>query len=63
VRLAGFNLGVEAGQLALVACLLPLLYAVRAERWYHRLALPVLSSAIAALAGLWLLERSVGIAF
>jgi hypothetical protein len=63
VRLAGFNLGVEAGQLTLVGCLLPLLYAVRAERWYRRFALPALSFAIAALAGLWLLERSVGIAF
>jgi hypothetical protein len=58
-RLLGFNLGVEAGQLAVVALVLPLLYAVRAAPWYRRLALPLLSSAIAALAACWLAERSL----
>jgi hypothetical protein len=61
-RLLGFNLGVEAGQLAVVACLLPILHGLRTAPWYRRLALPVLSCAIAALAACWLAERSLGVA-
>ena len=61
-RLVGFNLGVELGQLAVVAVLLPLLYPVRSFRWYRAVALPGLSAAIAALALVWLAERSLDIA-
>jgi hypothetical protein len=60
MQLAGFNLGVEAGS-PLVACLLRS-STPSARAWYHRFALPALSSAIAALLAR-LLERSVGIAF
>lgn len=55
--LLGFNLGVEAGQLAVVAALMPVLYAVRRQPWYPRFAMPAISLAIAALAGWWLVER------
>ena len=55
--LAGFNLGVEAGQLAIVAAVLPLTYWLRHSVFYGRLALPVGSGVIAAVGGLWLLER------
>ncbi len=61
-RLLGFNLGVEAGQLAVVAGLLPVLHGVRAARWYRGFALPALSAAIAAIAALWLAERSLDLA-
>jgi hypothetical protein len=58
--LLGFNLGVELGQLVIVAIALPLVWlAARelgAER-YRRRALPVLSIAIALLAAKWLIER------
>lgn len=55
--LLGFNLGVELGQLAIVAVLLPVLAAVRARPWYARWILPLASVAI-ALAGLrWLVQR------
>ena len=55
--LAGFNLGVEAGQLAIVAAVLPATYWLRRSAFYGRLALPLGSSAIAAVAGIWMLER------
>jgi len=55
--LAGFNVGVELGQLAVVACLLPLLFLAR-RRAGSRLAVNALGSmACAALAVVWLAER------
>ena len=58
--LLGFNLGVEIGQLVIVAIALPLVWlAARelgAER-YRRGVMPVLSIALAALAIKWLIER------
>jgi len=59
--LAGFNLGVEAGQLAIVAAVLPAAYWLRRSSLYGRLALPAGSGAIAAVGGVWLLERMFGL--
>ena len=58
LALAGFNLGVELGQLAIVAAFVPLAYAARTSRWYPRLALYGGSLAIALLATVWLAERA-----
>jgi hypothetical protein len=59
VSLAGFNVGVELGQLAVVAAVLPLLFAVR-DRRVGRAAVNYLCSAsCAALAVVWLSERLV----
>jgi hypothetical protein len=62
--LLGFNLGVEIGQLVIVATALPLVWlAARelgAER-YRRGAMPVLSVALAALAIKWLIERAFAV--
>ena len=55
--LLGFNLGVELGQLLVVAAVLPVLLLVRRARWYPRWALPAGSLAIAALAAWWLYQR------
>ena len=55
--LLGFNLGVELGPLLVVAAVLPLLFALRRPRWYARVAMPLGSLAIAALAGDWLVQR------
>ncbi|UTY59629.1 HupE/UreJ family protein [Massilia sp. erpn] len=59
LSLAGFNLGVELGQLAIVAVFLPLAYALRATWFYRRTVLQGGSAAIALLAGIWLLERAL----
>ncbi len=57
LSLAGFNVGVELGQLAIVAVFLPLAYAARATLMYRRVALGGGSAAIAAIAAVWLVER------
>jgi hypothetical protein len=57
--LLGFNLGVETGQLAIVAVFLPIAYAVRRSWAYQRLILVFGSFAIAALAAGWLIERAL----
>jgi hypothetical protein len=57
--LLGFNLGVELGQLALVASLLPLAIRLRCEHWYRQAVVRAGSLAIAGLALAWTLERSL----
>jgi len=58
LALLGFNLGVEGGQLAIVALFLPLAYALRATRFYRRAVMTAGSLVIALLAGIWLVERA-----
>jgi hypothetical protein len=53
-----FNIGVELGQLTIVAAVLPLLYlAARRPERYRRLAIQGGSLAIGLAATLWLVER------
>jgi len=61
MALAGFNLGVELGQLAIVVLFVPLAYHARTRRWYPRLVLRGGSLAIALLATVWLAERALDI--
>jgi hypothetical protein len=42
-----------------VCALLPLLFLLRAQRWYVRVALPLLSSGIAAIGLIWLWQRAI----
>jgi hypothetical protein len=56
--LVGFNLGVELGQLGIVAIALPLAWWVRDTRFYRRVVLGGGSAAIAAVAALWFAERA-----
>jgi hypothetical protein len=55
--LVGFNAGVEIGQLAIVAAVLPIAYALRATWLYRRVLFTGGSGAIVALAAIWLGER------
>jgi hypothetical protein len=59
--LAAFNLGVELGQLAIVAAALPLLYVASRRQWYPRLLMGGGSLVIAWTAALWVIERGLGI--
>jgi hypothetical protein len=61
LALAGFNLGVESGQLAVVIALLPLAFALRGSWFYRRAALQLGSLCVAATALVWFLERSLNI--
>ena len=58
LALASFNLGVEAGQLAIVAALMPLAFALRQTWLYRRLTLCAGSLLIVAVACVWLFERA-----
>jgi hypothetical protein len=59
--LLGFNVGVELGQLAVVALLLPPALALRAATVYRRGFVPGGSAAIAVLALVWCVERSLSL--
>lgn len=58
LSLVAFNLGVELGQLAVVATVMPLAYALRATRFYRRGLMPWGSAAISMLALVWLVQRA-----
>ena len=58
LALVGFNLGVEAGQLAIVLVFLPLAYSLRRTVFYRRAVMVGGSLVIAALALVWLVERA-----
>jgi len=62
LALGAFNVGVELGQLAIVAIALPLLFV--ASRWKHypRLLMGIGSVLIATIAVVWFLERAFGLA-
>jgi hypothetical protein len=57
LALVGFNLGVEIGQLSIVAVFLPLAFVLRRSRFYQRALFVGGSAFIAVVAGIWLAER------
>jgi len=57
LALVGFNVGVELGQLAIVAVFLPLAYLTRKTWMYQKLIFNGGSIAIVLLAAIWLCER------
>jgi HupE / UreJ protein len=57
IALFGFNLGVELGQLALIACAFTLLASARHWRGYARWILGSGSTALAVTASIWIVER------
>jgi hypothetical protein len=61
LTLFGFNVGVEIGQMAVVAAFVPLAYLARRTWVYRRVALGGGSVAIAVVAGVWFVERALGV--
>jgi hypothetical protein len=57
LALGSFNLGVEAGQIALAILLVPIAFLLRHEGAYQRVVAPVVSLASLLLAGVWLIDR------
>jgi HupE/UreJ protein len=55
--LAGFNVGVELANLAVIAAALPVLLWLGRRSWYAPRALPSLSLVAAAIGAAWLIER------
>src|SRR5262245_49256268 len=63
LALVGFNLGVEAGQIAIVGLFLPLAYLLRLTLFYRNFVLVGGSYAIVAVAALWFVERAFNLKF
>jgi hypothetical protein len=61
LALFAFNIGVELGQLTIVAAFLPLAFVLRDRVLYRRLVMPVGSLSVASLASLWLIERAFNV--
>lgn len=59
LSLVSFNLGVEIGQLAIVAAFLPLAYGFRRGSYYQVIIVRAGSVAVILLALLWLVERAL----
>ncbi|HQS30930.1 MAG TPA: HupE/UreJ family protein, partial [Polaromonas sp.] len=58
LALVGFNVGVELGQLAIVAVFLPLAFSLRGTAFYRVGVLKGGSSIVALLATWWLVQRA-----
>lgn len=63
LALVGFNVGVETGQLAIVATFLPAAFLARHHRFYLTGVLRGGSLMIVVIAGAWLAERSLNLKF
>lgn len=61
LALAGFNLGVELGQLGLLVVLFPLLYLWGKTKHYGRAAVPLMLIAVGAISLYWVAERTLAI--
>jgi hypothetical protein len=59
LSLFGFNLGIEAGQLAVVLAVMPLVYRLRNGSLYRNRLMPLGSAGIAALALVWVVQRAL----
>jgi hydrogenase/urease accessory protein HupE len=57
--LLSFNLGVEAGQIAIAALVLPLIWWARHSQAFLRYGVPACSVVVIGLGGWWLLQRTV----
>lgn len=61
--LIGFNVGIEAGQLAIVAMFLPGALLMRGTRFYRSTVIPVASILILLISGGWMMERTMDLRF
>ncbi|MBW7471944.1 HupE/UreJ family protein [Marinobacter sp. F4218] len=61
VALAGFNLGVEVGQLGLLVLGFPMLYLLARFRLYQRALVPAVLAGVGGISLLWVIERAASI--
>jgi NAD(P)H-dependent FMN reductase len=61
LALLTFNLGVEAGQLAVLAVVLPLILVAKRRAWFEQKGVKALSAAIAAAGLFWFVTRVFGL--
>lgn len=58
IALAGFNIGVELGQLGLLVVFFPLLYLMGRHQLYARAAVPAMVVAVSCVSLYWVVERA-----
>ena len=58
MALVGFNVGVELGQLAVVAAFLPLAFGLKETAFYRVVTLKLGSAVIILIAAAWMMERA-----
>lgn len=61
LALAGFNIGIEAGQIALLILVFPVLYVWGKAKHYGQVAVPIMLLATGALSLFWVAERAMAI--
>ncbi|MBW0148282.1 HupE/UreJ family protein [Marinobacter arenosus] len=61
IALAGFNLGVEAGQLGLLILGFPVLYLLARFRVYQRALVPAMLAGVGGISLMWVIERAASI--
>lgn len=61
VSLLAFNIGVEIGQIAVVAGVFPVLFALRRVQLYPRYALPAAACGLILISGYWFTERAFAV--
>ena len=61
LALFAFNLGVELGQIVIVAALVPLLFLVRRLKVYRKVVVPAAAVVMILISGVWVAERAFGI--
>lgn len=57
----GFNLGIEIGQIGIVAFLFPVLYAIRRLELYRKVILKVAAVGLILVSFVWVIERAFGV--
>lgn len=57
IPLFSFNFGVEAGQLLVAACVLPIIWKLKNLEQFSRIAVPAVSAIIASAGSYWFFER------
>jgi hypothetical protein len=63
LSLFAFNLGVEIGQVVIVATIFPLLFLLRRVTWYRKLFLPAAAVFMILVSSAWVVERAFGVNF
>ncbi len=61
LSVVAFNLGIEVGQVLIVAVLFPLLFLVGRLKVYRKLVLPVAAAGLILISGVWVIERAFGV--
>ncbi len=57
----GFNIGVELGQIAIVAVIFPILYLLRTTSFYQPAILRGVSAVLIVISGWWFIQRAFGL--